>query len=291
MSEAIESTPVVMPMALEGRAMRFEGRVAAVTGGGAGIGAAICRRLAEEGAVVAALDLALDAAEELISELPQGAAIRADVSDSDSVEEALSRVETDLGPLAIMVNNAGALALEHVRRVTPLVERQQAELASTGVAETPLDALIRLTDEEWRFVMSVHLDGTFYGTRAAVRRMAPRGTGTIINMASVCGIEGCIGHPHYSAAKAGVLGFTRSTAKEVIVQGIRVNAVAPGFIDTTRQKTAVGAARQINVARTPAGRLGTPDEVAAAVAFLASDDAAFFVGATVSPNGGLVTAV
>jgi NAD(P)-dependent dehydrogenase (short-subunit alcohol dehydrogenase family) len=271
--------------------MRFEGRVAAVTGGGAGIGAAICRRLAEEGAVVAALDLAVDAAQELISELPRGAAIRADVSDSDSVEEALSRVETDLGPLAIMVNNAGALALEHVRRVTPLVERQQAELASTGVMETPLDALIRLTDEEWRFVMSVHLDGTFYGTRAAVRRMAPRGAGTIINMASVCGIEGCVGHPHYSAAKAGVLGFTRATAKEVIVQGIRVNAVAPGFIDTTRQKTAVGAARQINVARTPAGRLGTPEEVAAAVAFLASDDAAFFVGATVSPNGGLVTAV
>ena len=203
----------------------------------------------------------------------------------------MSRVETDLGPLAIMVNNAGALALEHVRRVTPLAERQQAELAATGVIETPLDALVRLTDEEWRFVMSVHLDGTFYGTRAAVRRMATRGAGAIINMASVCGIEGCTGHPHYSAAKAGVLGFTKATAKEVIVQGIRVNAVAPGFIDTTRQKTEVGAARQINVARTPAGRLGTSEEIAATVAFLASDDASFFVGATVSPNGGLVTAV
>jgi 3-oxoacyl-[acyl-carrier protein] reductase len=271
--------------------MRFEGRVAAVTGGGAGIGAAICRRLAEEGAIVAALDLAVDVAQELIDELPRGAAIRADVSDSGSLEEALTQVESELGPLAIMVNNAGALALEHVRRVMPLAERQQAELAATGVVETPLDALVRLTDEEWRFVMSVHLDGTFYGTRAAVRRMAARGAGTIINMASVCGIEGCIGHPHYSAAKAGVLGFTKATAKEVIVQGIRVNAVAPGFIDTTRQKTAVGAARQINVARTPAGRLGTPEEIAATVAFLASDDASFFVGATVSPNGGLVTAV
>lgn len=271
--------------------MRFEGRVAAVTGGGAGIGAAICRRLAEEGAIVAALDLDLDAAQELTRELPRGAAIRTDVSDSASVEEALSRVEADLGPLAIMVNNAGALALEHVRRVTPLVEQQQTELASTGVVSTPLDALVRLTDEEWRFVMSVHLDGTFYGTRAAVRRMAPRGSGAIINMASVCGIEGCTGHPHYSAAKAGVLGFTRATAKEVIVQGVRVNAVAPGFIDTTRQKSAVGEARQVNVARTPAGRLGTAEEVAAAVAFLASEDAAFFVGANVSPNGGLVTAV
>ena len=180
--------------------------------------------------------------------------------------------------------------MAHVARVIPLLEQQQAEQA-VGPIQTPLEALVRLTDEEWRFVLSVHLDGTFYGTRAAVRRMAERRAGAIINMASVCGIEGCAGHPHYSAAKAGVLGFTRATAKEVIVQGIRVNAVAPGFIDTTRTKAEVGAARQVNVARTPAGRLGAPEEVAAAVAFLASDDAAFFVGATLSPNGGLVTAV
>jgi 3-oxoacyl-[acyl-carrier protein] reductase len=110
-------------------------------------------------------------------------------------------------------------------------------------------------------------------------------------MASVCGIEGCTGHPHYSAAKAGVLGFTRATAKEVIVQGIRVNAVAPGFIDTARTKAEVGVAREVNVQRTPIGRLGTPEEIAATVAFLVSDDAGFFVGATISPNGGLVTAV
>jgi 3-oxoacyl-[acyl-carrier protein] reductase len=206
------------------------------------------------------------------------------------MEEALSQVESDLGPLAIMVNNAGALAMDHVARVKPLIEKQQAEQA-VGPITTPLDALVRLTDDEWRFVMSVHLDGTFYGTRAAVRRMVQRRAGAIINMASVCGIEGCTGHPHYSAAKAGVLGFTRATAKEVIVQGIRVNAVAPGFIDTTRTKADVGVAREINVLRTPAGRLGTPEEVAATVAFLASDEAAFFIGATVSVNGGLLTAV
>jgi 3-oxoacyl-[acyl-carrier protein] reductase len=263
--------------------------VAAVTGGGSGIGAAICRRLAEEGAIVAALDLSIDRAQAIVSDLAtRGAAVHADVSDSGSVEQALAQVERDLGPLAIMVNNAGALAMSHVARVKPLIEQQQAEQA-VGAIKTPLEALVRLTDEEWRFV--VHLDGTFYGTRAAVKRMAPRGTGTIVNMASICGIEGCTGHPHYSAAKAGVLGFTRSTAKEVIVQGIRVNAVAPGFIDTTRTKADVGVAREVNVARTPIGRLGTPEEVAATVAFLASDDAAFFVGATVSPNGGLVTAV
>jgi 3-oxoacyl-[acyl-carrier protein] reductase len=265
--------------------------VAAVTGGGSGIGAAICRRLADEGALVAALDLSEKRAQQVAAELPGAIGVKADVSDSASVEEALGQVENELGPLAVMVNNAGALAMSHVERVKPLIERQQAEQREEGVIRTPLDALVRLTDDEWRLVMSVHLDGTFYGTRAAVKLMAPRGEGAIVNMASVCGIEGCTGHPHYSAAKAGVLGFTRATAKEVIVQGVRVNAVAPGFIDTTRTKADVGVARQVNVARTPIGRLGTPEEIAATVAFLASDDAAFFVGATVSPNGGLVTAV
>jgi 3-oxoacyl-[acyl-carrier protein] reductase len=270
--------------------MRFEGQVAAVTGGGSGIGAAICRRLAEEGAVVAALDLSVDRAQEVVGDLPGAGAIHADVSDSASVEAALTQVEAELGPLAIMVNNAGALAMSHVARINPLIEQQRAEQA-VGPIQTPLEALARLTDDEWRLVMSVHLDGTFYGTRAAVRRMAERRAGAIVNMASVCGIEGCTGHPHYSAAKAGVLGFTRATAKEVIVQGIRVNAIAPGFIDTTRTKDQVGVARQVNVARTPIGRLGTPEEIAAAVAFLVSDDAGFFVGATLSPNGGLLTAV
>jgi 3-oxoacyl-[acyl-carrier protein] reductase len=270
--------------------MRFEGKVAAVTGGGSGIGAAICRRLAQEGAAIAVLDVGMGGAQAVADELPKAAAIHADVSDSTAVEDALDKVESELGPLAIMVNNAGRLAMEHVARVTPLVEQQQAE-AAVGPVTTPLDALVRLTDDEWRLVMAVHLDGVFHGTRAAVRRMAPRGEGAIINMASVCAIEGCTGHPHYSAAKAGVLGFTRATAKEVIVQGIRVNAVAPGFIDTSRTREQVGAARQVNVARTPAGRLGTPEEVAATVAFLASDDASFYVGATLSVNGGLMTAV
>src|SRR5947209_7806915 len=203
----------------------------------------------------------------------------------------VARIERELGPLQMFVNNAGAVALDHVKRIRPMLAAQRDEIAATGRAETPLDALVGLTDAEWRLVLGVHLDGTFHGTRAAARAMAPRGAGAIVNMASVCGIEGCVGHPHYSAAKAGILGFTRSVARELIVQGIRVNAVAPGFIDTTRLKGSLGAGREAERARTPAGRLGTPDEVAAAVAFLASEDAAYFVGATLSPNGGLLTAV
>jgi 3-oxoacyl-[acyl-carrier protein] reductase len=270
---------------------KLDGKVAAVTGGGSGIGEAICHRLAAEGARVAALDISLRTAQRTIKDIGAGLPVEADVSDSTAVGAAIAEVEGALGPLDILVNNAGAVGLGHVRRIAPPLERQQAELAAAGRAETPLNALVRLTDEEWRRLFAVHLDGTFYCTRAAVRSMAARGTGVIVNMASVCGLEGCTGHPHYSAAKAGILGFTKSAAKELIVQGIRVNAVAPGFIDTRRLASDLDAGRQANVARTPAGRLGTPAEVAATVAFLASDDASYFVGATLSPNGGLVTAV
>jgi 3-oxoacyl-[acyl-carrier protein] reductase len=283
-------TMIEEPAPASAGAMRLEGKVAAVTGGGAGIGAAICRRFAADGAAVAALDIALPSAQRTVDAMGGGLPVAADVSDSAAVDRAIAQVERELGPIDILVNNAGAVVLAHVERVTPLLERQREE-AARGQLETPLDALVRLTDEEWRKILAVHLDGTFYCTRAAVRSMAARGTGTIVNMASICGLEGCTGHPHYSAAKAGILGFTRSAAKELVVQGIRVNAVAPGFVDTSRARGTVDRNRRAQIMRTPAGRLGTPEEIAATVAFLASDDASYFVGATLSPNGGLVTAV
>ena len=120
--------------------------------------------------------------------------------------------------------------------------------------------------------------------------MAPRGTGVIINMASVCGIEGCTGHPHYSAAKAAILGFTKAVGKELIVQGVRVNAIAPGHVGTSTLQSQLNDTRRAIAAGTPAGRLADPEEIAGAVVFLASNDAGYFVGAVLSPNGGLVTA-
>jgi 3-oxoacyl-[acyl-carrier protein] reductase len=160
-----------------------------------------------------------------------------------------------------------------------------------GGVKTPLDALVRLTDDEWRRTLAIHLDGTFYCTRAAVSYMAPRGRGVVVNMSSICGLEGCTGHPHYSAAKAAILGFTKAVAKELIVQGVRVNAVAPGHVDTSTLKGQLDESRSVIAGLTPAGRLARPDEIAATVAFLASEDAAYYVGATLGPNGGLVTAV
>ena len=270
--------------------MRLTGKIAVVTGGGAGIGEAICHRLAAEGARIAAIDLRLDAAKQTIAAIGDGLAVHADVSDSESVDAALARVQGELGGVDILVNNAGAVGAAHLARVTPLLETQRLEALSGGV-RTSLDALVRLTDDEWRRLLAVHLDGTFFCTRAAARLMAPRGSGAIVNMSSVCGVEGCTGHPHYSAAKAAILGFTRAVAKELIVQGVRVNAVAPGHVDTGTLKGQLDESRRVIANQTPAGRLARPQDIAATVAFLASDDADYYVGATLGPNGGLVTAV
>src|SRR6059058_4241376 len=156
--------------------MSVHGKIAAVTGGGAGIGAAICRRLAADGARVAALDIRVDAAEATIAAIGGGLALPADVGDSTAVDAAIERVENELGPVDILVNNAGAVGAAHLERVMPRRE------ALDGGVRTPLDALVRVTDDEWRRLLAVHLDGTFFCTRAAARRMGPRGRGAIVNM-------------------------------------------------------------------------------------------------------------
>jgi 3-oxoacyl-[acyl-carrier protein] reductase len=270
--------------------MSLQDTVAVVTGGGAGIGRAITLRLAAEGARVAVLDIRQETATESL-ELAggNGVALVCDVSDSATVDKTFARVEAELGAPDILVNNAGAIVLEHLRRVAPLIAKQRAE-AAEGRVTTPLDALVRLKDDEWRRMLAIHLDGTFYCTRAAVRSMGPRGRGVVVNMSSVCGLEGCTGHPHYSAAKAAILGFTKAAAKELIVQGIRVNAVAPGHVGTSTLQGEISEERAAIAASTPAGRLAAPEEIAGTVAFLASDDAGYFVGQVLSPNGGLVTA-
>jgi 3-oxoacyl-[acyl-carrier protein] reductase len=267
----------------------MEDRVVLVTGGGSGIGAAIARSFDAEGARVAVLDLDPDAAHRIADELAQGLAVPCDVTDRAAVDTAVDDVARHWGGrLDVLVNNAGAVGREEADRLTPRMEAQRAETA-TGRVTTALDAALDLTDDQWRRMLASHLDGTFYCTRAALRVMSPAGSGVIVNMASICGLVGCAGAPHYSAAKAGVLGFTRAVAKDVIRRGIRVNAVAPGYVDTPFLDVQTPAFRAAQALAKPIGRLGTPAEVAAAVVFLASDDASFFVGETLSPNGGLVT--
>ena len=267
--------------------MSLEGKVAVVTGGGSGIGEAICLRLAGEGARIAALDID-ESAVRLTAQLAgDGLAVRADVSDPAAVDAALATVEAELGPVDIWVNNAGFSGGPHKERVGA---RAESRIAAAGAADPPpLEALVRLSNEEWRQMLAVHLDGTFFGTRAAAASMAAGRGGSIVNIASICGIEGCTGHPHYSAAKGGILAFSRAVAKELIEQDVRVNAVAPGFIATPMTASTSDAITGQAEALTPARRLGRPEEVAATVAFLVGEEASFFVGATISPNGGYVT--
>ena len=266
--------------------MRLDGKVAAVTGGGSGIGRAICMRLAAEGARVAALDIDLAGAQETVDAAGGGLALVVDVSDSAAVDAAIAEVERSLGPLDILVNNAGAVGGAHLRRVTPLLETQRAEQAA-GLVMTPLEALVRITDDEWRQLLAVHLDGTFHGTRAAARAMAPRGTGAIVNMASVCGIEGCTGHPHYSAAKAGIIGLTRALAREMAPHQITVNALSPGVVDTDIRSGATDPENEARLAAAvPIGRQGTPEDIAALFVWLSSEDASYITGTTQNINGG-----
>lgn len=267
---------------------RLEGRVAVVTGGGAGIGEAICVRLAGDGASVVVLDVDGPSAE-VTAALCGGRAAVADVSDSAAVDDAARQVVADLGRLDIWINNAGVPSTaEYRQKVDERSERRLRE-AEAGDVVTRLDALVAVDDAEWKRMIDIHLAGSFYGMRAAARAMSERRSGAIVNISSICGITGCEAHPHYSAAKAGIIGLTRATARELIDVGIRVNAVAPGYIDSSiAPSTSDEVARAIR-ASVPAGRLGLPAEIAATVSFLASDEAGYIVGQVISPNGGIVT--
>jgi 2-hydroxycyclohexanecarboxyl-CoA dehydrogenase len=246
--------------------MRLEGKTALVTGGASGIGAATARRLAGEGARVAIGDLNLDGARELAGEL-DGFACALDVSDADSVRVATAAVEAELGPLDVLVNNAG----------------------------TDRFSFFVHTDEElWDFVLAVNLRGVLAVTHAVLPKMQERRAGAIVNVASEAGRVGSQGSVVYSAAKAGVIGFTKAIARESARYRVRCNAVAPGPIETPLLNNAPRVLGEIGerlkqgmVNATVMGRSGEPEEVAAAIAFLASEDASYVTGQTLNVSGGL----
>jgi 3-oxoacyl-[acyl-carrier protein] reductase len=269
--------------------MRLEGRIALVTGGGSGIGRAIALRFAEEGARVVVNDVKKDAAERVAGELPAGAlAIVADVSDSAQVRAMFGEIERALGGLDVLVNNAGigSTSSGEGQRIREQTDARIMEIVSGQGIRTHLDVTERMTDETWHKMIGVHLNGTFFCTREALKLMIRNNRGAIINMSSVAawGLETV---PHYSAAKGGILAFTRAVAREVGSRGIRVNAICPGYIDTPMTAPMSELVRKAVLARTPLGRWGEPEEIASTAAFLASDDASFVTGQWISPNGGL----
>jgi 3-oxoacyl-[acyl-carrier protein] reductase len=267
---------------------RLEGRLALVTGGARGIGAAIARRFTEEGAKVIINDLELGPAEQTARELG-GDAIAADVSDSKAVAEMFRQVADRHGRLDVLVNNAGISGIGEdpglVTRFRERSTRQLAELLEGREITAHLDVTVELDDEAWRRMIAVHLDGTFYCSREALKIMGPQLSGAIINMSSIMGTSGAALVPHYCAAKAGILGLTRSLARELSSRKIRVNAIAPGWIDT-EFIAPLSDERQMIALQTPMKRLGDTDDIAWAAVYLASEESKFLTGQVLSPNGG-----
>ena len=265
------------------------GRVAVVTGGASGIGRAIARRFATEGARVALADVNAEGlagvAEEVRTAGGDALAVPTDVADSRQVEALFARVIERWGTVDVLSNNAGIGELSPALRA----QSEDAVQAMLGGAARSLGVTSRMDDAEWRRMVEIHLFGTFYCTRAALRTMEERKRGAIVNMASVAGLAGIPAAPHYGAAKAGIIGFTKSVALEVGRAGIRVNAIAPGLIDTPMTADAPPMIRQMVLLRTPLGRTGQPEEIAAVALFLASDESSFLTGQVLSPNGGLYT--
>jgi 3-oxoacyl-[acyl-carrier protein] reductase len=268
--------------------MRLEEKVALVTGAGSGIGRAIALAYAREGAAVAVNDIREQAAgavaDEIIASGGRAVPVPADVSDGRQTLKMFTRFLNTWSTLDILVNNAGVLFVQP--HVLSNMEAAAAEIAGTGRQETALEATLTLEDATWRRTISVHLDGAFHCTREALKVMSVRRRGKIINMASIAGTAGIAGAPDYCAAKGGIIAFTKSVAKEVAHLGVQVNAIAPGFIDTPMTQALPPALMRIFALQTPAGRLGTADEIAALALFLALPESDFIVGQVISPNGG-----
>jgi 2-hydroxycyclohexanecarboxyl-CoA dehydrogenase len=246
--------------------MGLEGKKAFVTGGASGIGRGICLRLAEMGVDVAVIDVNRENAEAVAREVEgrgrTALAVETDVSSSASVRRAVEAVHAKLGRVQILVNDAG------IADVVPIHE---------------------MSEERWDRMIAVHLKGTFNCTRALVGDLIDAGWGRIVNVASVAGVNGGgAGLSHYSAAKGGIIAFTKAIAHELGPKGITVNAIAPGLIDTpmTRQGVVSEQLFEVTAQNAPVRRVGCPEDIAAACAYLVSEEAGFFTGQVVSPNGG-----
>ncbi|WP_253664318.1 3-oxoacyl-ACP reductase FabG [Vibrio sp. Y20_XG_PY13] len=241
--------------------MNLEGKIALVTGASRGIGRAIAELLVERGATVigtATSESGAAAISEYLGENGKGLALN--VTDVESIEATLKTINDEFGAIDILVNNA-------------------------GIARDNL--LMRMKDDEWNDIINTNLTPIYRMSKAVLRGMMKKRAGRIINVGSVVGTMGNAGQTNYAAAKAGVIGFTKSMAREVASRGVTVNTVAPGFIETDMTKALNDDQRAATLANVPAGRLGDPREIASAVVFLASPEAAYITGETLHVNGGM----
>ena len=273
--------------------MKLEGKAALVTGGGSGIGRAICLAFAREGAKVAVNDIRPDAIDETVRAMGEGGAralpVVADVADSSAVRKMFASILARFGTLDILVNNAGIGEVSgqgEIERMNRIAEAQVQEMMAGGPISTRWEVTQTMDDGVFERMLRVHLFGTFYCTREALKVMESKGSGRVVNMSSVAGTSGLEGSPHYSAAKAGILGFTRSVAREVGATGVTVNAIAPGYIETPMTEPLSPVVKQMWTMNTPLKKAGKPEDIAAAALYLASEDGRFVTGQVISPNGG-----
>jgi len=242
--------------------MVLESKTAMITGGASGIGAGIARKFSQSGARVAICDIDAQAGEKTAQELGANVSFYAlDIANESSVNTAVDAIARDLGRIDILVNNAGI---------------------------TNDKLILRMTESDWDRVLKINLTGTFLVTRAVAKYMLKQRSGRIVNIASVIGIIGNAGQANYAASKAGIIGFTKSCAKEFASRNITVNAIAPGFIQTRMTETLPEAAKNAYLKNIPLNRFGTPEDVANLARFLASDDAAYITGHVVNLDGGMV---
>ena len=275
---------------LELRMDRLKDKVALITGGARGLGASIAKHFFNEGAKIILCDINIDQANKKAHEL-DGTAYYMDVSNSENVKEVFTKVKSKFNQLDILVNNAGINGFEN--RQDLLDERmkvnnlQSKEFAESGKINSHFDITVNMTDDDWHQMISIHLNGTFFCTREALKIMNNQDKASIINMGSVLGTTGGPSSPHYSAAKAAILGYTRATAKELASRNIRVNAIAPGYIETD-MTSSLGDVIKLVKSSTPMKTFGQVDDIAWAAVYLASEEAKFVTGQTLSPNGGFV---
>jgi len=245
--------------------MSLQGKIAIVTGGTRGIGKAISIRLARDGATVIAIHIRPEAGEEArVDFAAAGVEIhtrQANVSDVDAVNDLVTSVIAEFGSIDILINNAG--------------------ITRDGL-------LVRIKEDDWDAVMSINLKGTFNCIKAVTRPMMKARSGRIVNISSVVGVAGNAGQANYAASKAGIIGLTKSVAKELASRNINANCVAPGYIDTDMTNAMNDEAREQFLTQIPLGRPGLPDEVAGLVAYLVSDEAAYITGQTICIDGGMV---
>jgi len=262
----------------------LQGKGVLITGGASGLGARTAELLTDRGARVAVADINMDAADELARQLG-GIALACDVTDSTQVRSAVGKTVEAFGTLDVMINNAGIAPPPDNDRFQKMVNNQMARL-DASIEASPLDILVNLSDGVWDRMIRTHLYGAFYGIREALAHMTPRRTGSIINISSILGMRPSASAPHYSVAKAGIIALTKATSAEVSEFGVRINAVCPGYTDTPLLSHYSEMMRSVIVSQIGMGRMGTPDEIAEVIAFLASPAASYCTGEVFSASGG-----